>query len=83
MYRLNFYETPSRLRFVLLTDPSMDEIAPILHAFYSDVYVEYVSKNPLESNDPEYITNELFKVQVDKFIKSVPGFAVELNSTFS
>lgn len=36
---------------------------------YSDIYVEYVSKNPLCKFDSGYITNELFKIKLDEYLK--------------
>ena len=73
VYKLHFLETPSSLRFVLLTDPSSSNLEESLHALY-EMYVEYIVKNPLESADPDKIQNMLFESSLDKFIKSIPGF---------
>lgn len=73
VYKLHYYETPSCLRFVLLTDPSISNLVDVLHELYN-IYVEYVVKNPLEVTDPVKIQNLLFESSIDKFIKSVPGF---------
>jgi hypothetical protein len=73
VYKLHYYETPSCLRFVLLTDQSMNNLVDVLVELYN-VYVEFVVKNPLEGTDPSKIQNLLFVSSIDKFIRSVPGF---------
>jgi len=73
-YRLNYYETPSGLKFIMNTDISTANIRELLHQLYSQVYVEYVVKNPTCSQ-MELITSELFKVKLDEFVKKSPVFA--------
>jgi hypothetical protein len=46
-YKLHHYSTLSGLRFVLLTDPNVEQQRDLLHRIYSQCYVEYVIKNPL------------------------------------
>jgi hypothetical protein len=41
-YRLHYYETPSNLRFVLLTDPGLDNQLVVLKQIYVSYYLEYV-----------------------------------------
>eukprot|EP00088_Acartia_fossae_P035322 TRINITY_DN36380_c0_g1_i1.p1 TRINITY_DN36380_c0_g1~~TRINITY_DN36380_c0_g1_i1.p1 ORF type:complete len:131 (+),score=10.51 TRINITY_DN36380_c0_g1_i1:34-426(+) len=49
IYRLNLYETPSSLKFVLNTDneASQQEIRELLSGVYCQVYVEFASKSPM------------------------------------
>jgi hypothetical protein len=46
-YKAHYYETPTRLKFVMLTDPRMAGLSVVLHQIYVTLYVEYVVKNPL------------------------------------
>ncbi|EKX39292.1 trafficking protein particle complex subunit 1, partial [Guillardia theta CCMP2712] len=46
-YKLHYYETPTGLRFILITDPPVPSLRECLRQIYSHIYVEYVTKNPL------------------------------------
>ncbi|KAF5114187.1 hypothetical protein DV113_001898 [Geotrichum candidum] len=41
-YRVHYYETPSNLRFVLLTDPGLDNQLVVLKQIYVSYYLEYI-----------------------------------------
>ena len=74
-YKLHFYETLSKIRFVMLTDP-WAETAPIREAMryiHEAVYVEAVSKNALIPSEG-YIVNELFKSLLNKYITGLPQY---------
>ncbi|XP_046746902.1 trafficking protein particle complex subunit 1 [Diprion similis] len=72
-YTLNYLETPSGLKFVLNTDNSAQNVRGLLQQLYSQIYVEYVVKNPLcQLNEP--IQSELFKNKLDELVKSSPYF---------
>ncbi|XP_015522157.1 trafficking protein particle complex subunit 1 [Neodiprion pinetum] len=72
-YTLNYLETPSGLKFVLNTDNSAQNVRGLLQQLYSQIYVEYVIKNPLcQLNEP--IQSELFKNKLDELVKSSPYF---------
>lgn len=43
-YRLHYFETPSNLKFVMLSDPKMESLRLVLHQIYVQLYVEYVVK---------------------------------------
>jgi hypothetical protein len=73
VYKLHYYETVSCLRFVIVADPSMINLEDVLHDLYN-IYVENVVKNPLEETDPAKIQNLLFESNIDKYIRSLPGF---------
>ncbi|XP_043933222.1 trafficking protein particle complex subunit 1 [Protopterus annectens] len=73
-YKLHYYETPTGLKFVLNTDLGVQNIRDILHQIYSNIYVEYVVKNPLcAQNEP--IQSELFRTKLDNFIRGLPFFS--------
>jgi len=46
-YRLHFLESPSGLKMVLNTDEHARDCRELLQAVYANIFVEYVSKNPL------------------------------------
>ncbi|ESO02365.1 hypothetical protein HELRODRAFT_161625 [Helobdella robusta] len=72
-YKLNFYETPSGLKIILNTDFSVGNIKDTLHQLYSQVFVEYVVKNPICDQD-QPIKSELFNSKLDEFVKSLPFY---------
>ncbi|KAK0080908.1 hypothetical protein PV325_013129 [Microctonus aethiopoides] len=72
-YTLHYLETPSGLKFVLNTDNVAQNVRELLQQLYSQVYVEYVVKNPFSQlNEP--IQSELFKLKLDELIKKSPIF---------
>ncbi|XP_012284074.1 trafficking protein particle complex subunit 1 [Orussus abietinus] len=72
-YTLHYLETPSGLKFVLNTDNVAQNVRNLLQQLYSQVYLEYVVKNPLcQLNEP--IQSELFKLKVDELMKNSPIF---------
>jgi len=56
-YKLHLYETATGLKFVLLTDLNVGNIRDNLQTIYSQIYVEYVVKNPLECQLIPPVTN--------------------------
>lgn len=46
-YKLHFFETPSSLRFIIISDPGSENMLPVLRQIFVSLYVEYVVKNPL------------------------------------
>lgn len=74
-YALNYYETPTGLKFILNTDIASPNNRDILQKIYSQIYVEYVVKNPMCSMK-DAIKSELFKAKLDEFIKKMPIYSV-------
>lgn len=73
-YRLHYFETATGLKFVLNTDPGLENMSNVLRTIYSQMYVEYVAKNPLSKLDSESIGNDLFRQSVDRYVAGLPGF---------
>ena len=40
-YKLHYYETPTNLKFVMLTDTRSENLRIVLHQIYVNLYVEY------------------------------------------
>ncbi|KAI1769156.1 snare-like protein [Hypoxylon sp. FL1150] len=73
-YKLHYYETPTSLRFALLTEPGALSMRNVLHQIYINLWVEYVVKNPLspvEHKGGEGVRNEMFEMGLDKFIRGL------------
>lgn len=73
-YKLHYYETPTNLRFVMLTDISVLSMRSVLHQIYINLWVEYIVKNPLapvEHAGGDGVKNELFELGLDQFIRGL------------
>ncbi|KAJ4353776.1 Trafficking protein particle complex subunit BET5 [Didymosphaeria variabile] len=73
-YKLHYYETPTRMKFVMLTDTKLNNLRPYLHQIWANLYVEYVVKNPLapvEHPGGIGVANELFERALELFVTSV------------
>jgi trafficking protein particle complex subunit 1 len=75
VYALHYFETPTGLRFVLTTsrDFGAVDIARHLREIYSDVFVDYVVKNPLYVRGTR-IQSDLFLSKLDAYVQSLPCF---------
>lgn len=74
-YALHYYETPTGLRFVLTTSKEFGgaDIVQHLREIYSEVYVEFVTKNPLARRaDP--VKSPLFLAKLDSYVRALPCF---------
>jgi hypothetical protein len=69
-FKLNYYEPPSGLRFILTTDLSAGDMRESLRHIYSNLYVEYLSKNPLWKPDEE-LTCPLFTQTLERYIATI------------
>ncbi|XP_067411110.1 trafficking protein particle complex subunit 1 [Emydura macquarii macquarii] len=73
-YKLHYYETPTGLKIVMNTDLGVGNVRDVLHQIYSNIYVEFVVKNPL-CNLNEPIQSELFRAKLDSFVRGLPFFS--------
>ncbi|RPA83836.1 putative TRAPP complex subunit [Ascobolus immersus RN42] len=74
-YKLHYYETPTNLKFVMLSDVKTNNLRVVLHQIYVSLYVEYVVKNPLsrtiEHPKGKGVAVDLFEAGLDGFIKQI------------
>ncbi|KAK4936167.1 Trafficking protein particle complex subunit BET5 [Elasticomyces elasticus] len=70
-YKLHYYETPTNIKFVMLTDTKSGSMRIALQQIYVNCYVEYVVKNPLspvEHPGGIGVNNELFEASLEQFV---------------
>ncbi|KAL9036691.1 MAG: hypothetical protein Q9214_006023 [Letrouitia sp. 1 TL-2023] len=73
LYKLHYYETPTSLKFVMVTDTRTNNLRIVLHQIYVSLYVEYVVKNPLspiEHPGGVGVNCEMFELGVEQFVNS-------------
>ncbi|KAL1608828.1 Trafficking protein particle complex subunit BET5 [Nothophoma quercina] len=73
-YKLHYYETPTRMKFVMLTDTKVPNLRQYLYQIWANLYVEYVVKNPLapvEHPGGIGVSNELFERGLEAFLGAV------------
>ncbi|CAM0880490.1 unnamed protein product [Alopecurus aequalis] len=68
-YKLNYMESPSGIKLILLTHPRTGDQRDALKHIYS-LYVEYVVKNPLYAPGSP-IKCELFNKHLDQYVKTL------------
>ena len=69
-YKLHYYETPTLLKFILITDAKADNKIVVLHQIYVSLYVEFVVKNPLRGRDGP-VGVETFHLALDQFVRTL------------
>lgn len=70
-YKLHYFETPTRMKFVMITDTKASNMRIVLHQIWANLYVEYVVKNPLapvEHKGGKGVANDAFEMGLDAFI---------------
>jgi hypothetical protein len=75
-YKLHYYETLTRLKFVMITDTKTNNLQLFLHQIWATLYVEYVVKNPLapvEHATGVGVPNELFELGLERFVATTLG----------
>lgn len=73
-YKLHYYETPTSLKFCMMTDLDAGNLRVVLHQIWSKLYVEYVVRNPLspvEHPGGVGVNNEIFELALDRFVVRV------------
>jgi hypothetical protein len=73
-YKMHYFETPTQLKLVMLTDTRVGNMRTVLHQIWATLYVEYVVKNPLspiEHPKGVGVSNELFEGGLESFIVSL------------
>ncbi|KAJ5263796.1 hypothetical protein N7478_011401 [Penicillium angulare] len=72
-YKLHYYETPTNIKFVMLTDLKSPSMRIALQQIYINLFVEYVVKNPLspvEHPGGVGVNNELFEESLEQFVQT-------------
>jgi len=69
-YKLHYFESLSGLKIIMNTDPGVGDLREVLQFLYANIFVEYVTKNPLASPD-EPVECELFVANLNKYIQSI------------
>lgn len=70
-YKLHYFETPTNLKFVMLTDTHVGNMRTVLYQIWANLYVEYVVKSPIspvEHPGGVGVANELFDGGLESFI---------------
>ena len=72
-HRLHYFETQSKLKFILNTDLQADsaKVADILKEIYTGYYIEYVVKNPFCDPKGLSIGSNLFTKKLNLFISNL------------
>ncbi|KAK3710600.1 Trafficking protein particle complex subunit BET5 [Vermiconidia calcicola] len=73
-YKLHYFETPTQLKFIMLTDTRVGNMRTVLHQIWATLYVEYVVKSPLAPTEHPKgvgVANELFEGGLESFIASI------------
>ncbi|KAF2750357.1 trafficking protein-like protein particle complex subunit 1 [Sporormia fimetaria CBS 119925] len=73
-YKLHYYETATRMKFVMLTDTKQNNLRPYLHQIWANLWVEFVVKNPLapvEHPGGVGVANDMFEKGLEAFITAV------------
>jgi len=68
-YKMNYWESPTGVKFVMNTDLNAPNIKDLLRTIYQQVYVEYVVKNPVVPVG-SYIDSDLFIQKLDELVKN-------------
>lgn len=83
-YKMHYFETPTQLKFVMLTDTRVGNMRTVLHQIWATLYVEYVVKNPLSPNEHPGgvgVSNQLFEGGLESFIVSTRGLLENLRAS--
>ena len=76
-YKLSFYESASGLKFILISAVDDIDYTSKLQTIYSDIYMEYVNRNPLYEKD-NVIEFQIFRDKIKEYLSKL---LVEENSS--
>ncbi len=68
-YKYSLFETATGLRFILLTSVDENDYSDVLKHIYSNIFLEYVNRNPLYEKD-SLITYPIFREKLREAIKT-------------
>lgn len=76
-YKLHYFETPTQLKFIMLTDTRVGNMRTVLHQIWATLYVDFVAKNPLspiEHTGGVGVASELFEGGLEAFMVCIGRF---------
>ena len=68
-YKYSLFETPTGLRFIIITSVDDNDYTDVLKYIYANIYLEYVNRNPLYEKD-SVITFPIFREKLKETIKT-------------
>ena len=75
-YRLHYYESPTGVKFILLSDPKVESLSDELYKIYN-IYVENAVKNPLYDPTSSSVINcSLFVENISNFVTGLRVFSL-------
>ena len=69
-YKYSIYETGSSLRFILISAVDDIDYTSKLQTIYTDIYMEYVNRNPLYEKD-SVIGFQIFRDKIKEYLTKV------------
>lgn len=72
-YKLHYFETATRLKFVMITDTKTNNLRIVLQQIWANLYVPFVVMNPLspvEHKGGRGVANEAFEFGLESFVVS-------------
>ncbi|GAB7362341.1 hypothetical protein MBLNU230_g2667t1 [Neophaeotheca triangularis] len=79
-YKLHYFETPTQLKFVMLTSVAVGSMRTVLYQIWASLFVEFVVKSPLVPWEEEAgrlagkgVGNELFEGGLESFVQGLFG----------
>ncbi|PVU94553.1 hypothetical protein BB561_002458 [Smittium simulii] len=76
-YKCHYFESPSGLKIVLNSDPHASSLQFALEHIYTQIYVEFITKNPstnVKQRDQTFDQSDGFKAAINSYIQSLPAF---------
>ncbi|KAN0004670.1 hypothetical protein ACTFIU_001908 [Dictyostelium citrinum] len=73
-YKLHYYETLSCIKFIIMSDPNVPDLRDDLKKIYSQIFVEYVIKNPIYKHGTT-VKCDTFINQLNLYLKQMPSFS--------
>lgn len=70
-YKLHIFESSSKFKFILLTDPLQYNLIDELKLIYQGPFVDNVIRNPLIKPNQSVISNFSFNNKVENLLKSI------------
>lgn len=73
-YSMHCFESATGFKFVLNTDKAVDDMQNELRHLFSNLFVPFVVRNPLEPRLGAAISSGRFQAEVDHYVQSLRAF---------